>query len=69
MSAPELRAFHDDLHRAYVGLWGSKDTLFKMKEVWGYLGDRFPDAERAKKAIRKCRSEGEYLAAVAELLG
>ena len=69
MSALELRAFHDDLYRAYVGLWGSKDTLFKMKEVWGYLGDRFPDAERAKKAIRKCRSEGEYLAAVAELLG
>ena len=69
MSAEELRAFHDDLYRAYVNLWGVKDTLFKMKEVWGYLGDRFPDADRAKKRIRKCRNEAEYLAAVRELLG
>ena len=69
MTPAELKAFHDDLYRAYVNLWGVKDTLFKMKEVWGYLGDRFPDAERAKKHIRKCRTEAEYLAAAAELLG
>ena len=69
MTPAELRDFHDDLYRAYVNLWGVKDTLFKMKEVWGYLGDRFPDAERAKKHIRKCRTEAEYLAAAAELLG
>ena len=69
MTAEELRAFHDDLYRAYVNLWGVKDTLFKMKEIWGYLGDRFPDAERAKKHIRKCRTEAEYLAAAGELLG
>ena len=69
MTDAELRAFHDALYRAYVGLWGVKDTLFKMKEVWGYLGDRYPDAERAKKHIRKCRSEAEYLVAAAELLG
>ena len=69
MSAKELREFHDDLYAAFVALWGSKDTLFKMKEVWGYLGDRFPDAAKAKKRIHKCRTEAEYLAAVSELLG
>jgi tRNA-dihydrouridine synthase len=69
MSAKELREFHDDLYAAYVALWGSKDTLFKMKEVWGYLGDRFPDAAKSKKRIHKCRTSEEYLAAVSELLG
>jgi len=64
----ELRAFHDDLYRGYCDILGPKDTLFKMKEVWGYLGERFPDGERARKQIRKCRSEEEYLAAVGELL-
>ena len=68
MSPAELREFHDDLYRSYVNLWGVKDTLFKMKEVWGYLGDRFPDADRAKKHIHKCRNEAEYLAAVRDLL-
>ncbi|MBR5712082.1 MAG: tRNA-dihydrouridine synthase [Lachnospiraceae bacterium] len=68
MSSAELKAFHDDLYAAYVERFGAKDTLFKMKEVWGYLGDRYPDADRAKKAIRKCRSESEYLAAASQLL-
>ena len=69
MTAAELKDFHDDLYCAYVNLWGVKNTLFKMKEVWGYLGDRYPDADRAKKRIHKCRTEAEYLAAAAELLG
>ncbi|MBQ6660620.1 MAG: tRNA-dihydrouridine synthase family protein [Lachnospiraceae bacterium] len=68
MTAKELREFHDDLYRSYVSMWGVKDTLFKMKEIWGYLGNRYPDADKAKKAIHKCRSEGEYLTAAGELL-
>ncbi|MCR5085792.1 MAG: tRNA-dihydrouridine synthase family protein [Lachnospiraceae bacterium] len=69
MTAAELRAFHDDLYGMYCARYGAKDTLFKMKELWGYLGDRYPDAPRAKKQIHKCRTEAEYLAAASELLG
>ena len=46
---------------------GEKNVLFKMKEMWFYMMNLFPDAARAGKKIRKAQHFGEYEAAVSEL--
>lgn len=64
----ELKKYHDRLYRGYMEALGSeKDALFKMKEVWAYLGGQFADAERYLKKIRKAKNGEEYCLAV-ELL-
>ena len=53
------------LYAAYREALGSdKDALFKMKEVWSYLGNSFSDADRYLKKIRKAGRSEEYLSAV-----
>lgn len=62
-----LRLFHDDLLEGYCAvLSGDTNILFKMKEIWGYLGAFFlemPECEGAEKLfkkIRKCKTLSEY---------
>lgn len=47
------------------------NTLFKLKEIWVYLGEYFlarnPAAEKLLKKIRKAKSVSEYSIAVAAL--
>lgn len=67
VAAEELRKYHDRLFTGYMEAMGSeKDTLFKMKEVWGYLGMRFvgEEAEKCMKKIRKAKNAVEYRLAV-----
>ena len=65
ISGEELKRYHDMLYAAYREALGSdKDALFKMKEVWSYLGNRFSDADRYLKKIRKADRSEEYLSAV-----
>lgn len=65
ISREELKRYHDMLYAAYREALGSdKDALFKMKEVWSYLGNRFSDADRYLKKIRKAGRSEEYLSAV-----
>lgn len=49
-------------------LSGERDVLFKMKELWYYLGKLFPDGERYLKTIRKAQHLTQYGQAVAALL-
>ena len=67
ISLKVLRRFHDDLLAGYCEvLCGDTNILFKMKEVWGYLGAFFlempecEEAEKALKKIRKCKTLAEY---------
>lgn len=63
-----LSAFHRDLYDGYRQvISGEKNVLFKMKEMWFYMMNLFPDAARAGKKIRKAQHFGEYEAAVSEL--
>lgn len=63
-----LSAFHRDLYDGYRQvISGEKNVLFKMKEMWFYMMNLFPDAARAGKKIRKVQHFGEYEAAVSEL--
>ena len=56
-----LRAFHDDILAGYQAVMsGDRATLFKMKELWVYLGERFPDSEKYLKKIKKTERIREY---------
>ena len=76
LSEPEnkekLWQFHDILYLAYQEeMSGQRNVLFKMKELWSYLGESFYTGEeeqgrrnqKALKQIRKCRMLGDYEAA------
>lgn len=64
----KIREFHDCLYHEYKELsMGDKNVLFKMKEVWCYLGKSFPENEKALKKIRKAERLDRYDAAVSEL--
>lgn len=49
-------------------LSGERDVLFKMKELWFYLGKLFPNGEREVKKIRKAQTLLEYRGYVKRLL-
>ncbi|MGN0333126.1 MAG: tRNA dihydrouridine synthase [Lachnospiraceae bacterium] len=65
----KIKQFHDQLYHDYMELGiGEKNVLFKMKEVWCYLGNSFPGNEKVLKKIKKAERLDRYCAAVSELL-
>lgn len=63
-----LWEFHQELLEGYREIMsGDQNTLFKMKELWTYLGESFPGREKALKKIRKAGSIAQYEAAVREV--
>jgi tRNA-dihydrouridine synthase len=64
----ELREFLSRLERAFLeaGL-GEHYTISRLKEVWYYVIDKFPQAGRLHKAINKARRLEDYDAAVSAL--
>ena len=64
----QVQEFHDSLYARYrAAMPGLKPTLFKLREVWCYLGCMFDRPEKALKAIRKAGSFPEYEAAAKSL--
>ena len=56
-----LREFHDEICDGYKGVMsGDRNTLFKMKELWGYMGKSFTNPEKYLKKIRKTERLAEY---------
>ena len=63
-----IRAFHDQLLADYGKIMsGDRNTLFKMKEIWTYLGEAFEGAEKYLKKIKKSNSLADYQIAVNQL--
>ena len=61
-------AFHDALCQEYEKVMsGDKNVLFKMKELWFYMGSLFGEDKKAMKKIKKAQRLPEYRAAVREL--
>lgn len=57
----ELKAFHDELLAGYVDyMSGDQNTLYKMKELWAYLGTSFTNPDKYMKKIRKSQRLSEY---------
>jgi len=63
-----LRSFHDELLEDYcIIMSGERNALFKMKEIWSYLGESFEGAEKCLKKIKKANHLADYKIAVNEL--
>ena len=65
----KIHAFLEQIKCDYleVGM-GEKNTLFKLKELWAYMGQNVPDAKKALKRIRKSQSMADYDSASREAL-
>ena len=58
----------DRLHDFLSELWdeyasylsGERDVLFKMKDLWNFLGKAYPDNQRELKRIKKAKTRAEY---------
>lgn len=63
--AGRLRAFHDKILEDYRALdFGDKNVLFKMKEIWCYLGKNFAGGEKQLKKVKKAERMKDYETAV-----
>ena len=63
-----LKAFHDKLCEEYIEVMsGDKNVLFKMKELWFYMGNLFADNQKYLKKIKKSQNLKEYQAIVEEM--
>lgn len=68
MDKKTLRAFHDQIYDGYKTiLFGDRNVLFKMKEVWNYLIQAFSHHEKYGKKIKKTDTLQEYNSIVASL--
>ncbi|SET50379.1 tRNA dihydrouridine synthase [[Clostridium] polysaccharolyticum] len=53
--------FHEELCAGYQEIMsGDRNVLFKMKEVWFYMGQSFTGADKYLKEIRKMNHLSEY---------
>lgn len=67
ITVEELKSFHDDLLEIYQQhISGDRNVLFKLKELWFYMGTLF-DAPKVLKKIRKAQTIEKYQLAVNEL--
>lgn len=64
----KYRGFHDKIYQEYQKvLYGDKTILFKMKELWSYMGNSFTNSEKYIKKIKKCEKLAVYDRIVADL--
>ena len=64
-----LHSFLTDICDRYLDEMsgGERNTLYKLKEIWVYLGALFTDAEKYVKKIKKANRLAEYEAAMQSL--
>lgn len=67
-SPQELLAFVDDIYRGYCDIMsGDTNTLYKMKEIWGFVSCNFENSDKVYKRIKKCNSCRDYEALIMSL--
>ncbi len=65
LTKEQLRPFLDRLAEDYSkDLYGDRAILYKMKELWFYLGNSFENYEKYSKKIRKTNKLSDYLSTV-----
>ena len=63
-----LRDFHDRIYEDYKSiLFGDRNVLYKMKEIWFYMIEAFSDNTKYAKKIRKSERLCDYDEAVSSL--
>lgn len=61
----QILAFHDRLYEEYQRLnMGDRNVMFKMKEVWCYMGGAFLGCEKLMKRVKKAERLEQYEDAV-----
>ncbi|HAS73830.1 MAG TPA: diguanylate cyclase [Clostridiales bacterium UBA8960] len=69
-SLETVRSFHDELYEAYKEvMYGERNVLYKMKEMWSYMFDMFDVSDKFAKKIRKCEHLSDYDAIVDAVFG
>ena len=62
------KTFHDSIYKEYQKiLFGDRNVLFRMKELWAYMIELFPDSHKELKQIKKAQRLSDYEIAVATL--
>lgn len=57
----KIKAFHDSIYEEYKTiLFGDRNLLFRMKEIWLYMIELFEESEKKMKKIRKTTTCAEY---------
>lgn len=68
MEKAQLKAFHDEIYVEYQQiLFGERNVLFKMKELWHYMIKAFSNPEKYAKKIKKAEKLRDYEEAVYKL--
>lgn len=63
-----LREFHNEVYEGYKRVIpGDRNILFKMKEIWIYMGNLFEENEKCLKKIKKAERLYDYEDAVHSL--
>jgi tRNA-dihydrouridine synthase len=63
-----LKKFHDQIYENYKSmLFGDRNVLCKMKEIWFYITPMFADNAKYAKKIKKSERYVDYEAAVSRL--
>lgn len=63
-----LKDFHDEILNEYIKLFNEdRNTLLKMKELWGYMIQMFSNNKKYAKKIKKAQNLNEFNAAVLTL--
>ena len=63
-----LKEFHDEILNKYIELYNEeRNTLFRMKELWGYMIYIFSDNKKYAKEIKKAQRVDHYNEAVLSL--
>ena len=56
-----MASFMKSLEETYAAeLSGDRDVLFKLKEIWGYIGPTLNGFDKELKALKKSRTLSEY---------
>ncbi len=64
-SLSTLRAFHNEIMEGYIKIMsGDTNTLYKMKDLWTFMGPGFPNSQKQLKSIKKANRLSEYVLAV-----
>lgn len=65
-----LKGFHEEIYRAYRQICsGDRNILFRMKELWSYMTELFPEDKRKKiwKKIKKTEKTDVYERVIQEV--
>lgn len=65
----QIREWLTDLATKNLAAYTETPTLYKLKEIWSYLQDRYPDRKKELKQLFKAKKLYEYENAMAAILG